>query len=156
MWVQLAGFALLCLTAGYLASRIWKAALRQRRRERWPKVLGTVLEQRMTAAGNGITLDYLVSFEHEGEPYQVLCKDWSPGTYTRPARGESHFQRLMRERLDKYKAGDRIPLMVNPADPHKAFYRRGWTLPMTAIAVAVTLVFLALIAALTPVIFQAP
>ena len=158
MWVKVAGFLLLCFTAAFLSWPIWKAALRQRRRERWPKVVGTVVEQRMTRAGNGITLDYLVRYDHEGEPFQVLCKDWSPGTYMGASErhGDDDFDRLMRERLDLYKVGAPIPLMVNPDNPRKAFYKRGWIWPMTAIAVVVTLVFLALIAMLTPVIFQPP
>lgn len=158
MWVRVVGFLLLCLTAAFLTWPIWKAALRQRRRDRWPRVTGTVLEQRMTRAGNGITLDYLVSYELDGEPFQVLCKDWSPGNYTGAAErhGDDDFERLMRERLDLYKVGAPIPLMVNPDNPRKAFYKRGWIWPMTAIAVVVTLIFLALIAALTPVIFQDP
>ena len=107
-------------------------------------------------AGNGITLDYLVSYEHDGEPFQVLCKDWSPGVYTGAREEGVDFDRLMRERLDLYKVGAPIPLMLNPDNPRKAFYRRGWTWPMTAIAVVVTLVFVALIALLAPVIFEAP
>lgn len=158
MWVQVAGFLLLCFTAAFLSWPIWKAAFRQRRRERWPKVTGTVLEQRMTREGRGIALDYLVSYELEGEPFQVLCKDWSPGVYTGPAEddGQGAFDELMRKRLDLYKVGGTIPLMVNPANPRKAFYKRGRTWPLTAAAVTVTLCFAALIAALTPVIFQAP
>lgn len=91
MWVQVAGFLLLCFTAAFLSWPIWKAALRQRRRERWPKVTGTVLEQRMTRESRGITLD-----------------------------------------------------------------KRGRTWPLMATAVVVTLCFVVLVAALTPVIFQPP
>ena len=158
MWVQVAGFLLLCFTAAFLSCRIWKAAFRQRRRDRWPKVTGTVLEQRMTSASNGITLDYLVSYELEGESFQVLCSDWSPGIYTGPEQrhGQGAFDELMRKRLDLYKVGDPIPLMVNPENRRKAFYKRGWTWPMTTIAALVSLIFLALIAMLTPVIFQPP
>ena len=158
MWVKVAGFLLLCFTAAFLSWPIWKAAFRQRRRDRWPKVVGTVLEQRMTPSGNGITLDYLVSYELGGETFQVLCKDWSPGNYTGASErhGDGDFQRLMRERLDKHKVGEAIPLMINPDNPRKAFYKRGWTWPMTTIAVVVTLAFIALVAALTPVIFQQP
>lgn len=158
MWVQVAGFLLLCLTACFLSWQVWKPALRQRRRERWPKVTGKVLEQRMTRSGRGVTLDYLVSYEFEGEAFQLICSDWSPGVYTGPA--ESHnrgsFDERMRKRLDLYKEGDPIPLIVNPANPRKAFYKRGRAWPLTAAAVAVTLCFAALVAALTPVIFQAP
>ena len=158
MWVQVAGFLLLCFTACFLTWPIWKAAGRQRRRERWPQVTGTVLEQRMTPVRGGITLDYLVSYDFDGEPFRVLCTDWSPGVYT--GAGESHgrgkFDELMRKRLDLYKVGDPIPLMVNPANPRNAFYKRGRSWPLTAAAVAVTLCFAALIAALTPVIFQGP
>ncbi len=158
MWVQVAGFLLLCSTAAFLSWRIWKAALRQRRRDRWPKVTGTVLEQRMEQESRGITLGYLVSYELGGESFEVVCSDWSPGLYTGPE--ESHnqgaFDRSMRERLDLYKVGDAIPLMVNPSNPRKAFYKRGWTWPLTAIAIAATLAFVALVAALTPVIFQPP
>jgi len=152
MWVRVAGFLLLLFTAAFLSWPIWKAALRQRRRERWPKVTGKVLEQRKNRNGNDITLNYLVSYEHGGEAFQVLASDWSPGAYT--AVNESHFHELMQERLDLYKVGDPIPLMVNPDNPHKAFYRRGWTWPMTAIAVVVTLIFLAFIVVLTPIIFE--
>jgi hypothetical protein len=158
MWVQVAGFLLLCLTAAFLSWPIWKAALRQRRRDRWPKVVGTVLEQRMTRAGNGITLDYLVRYEHGGETFTVLARDWSPGAYTGAAErhGGADFDRLMRERLDLHKVGGPIALMVNPDSPRRAFYKRGRTWPMTAIAVVVSAAFIALIAALTPVIFQQP
>ena len=158
MWVQVAGFLLLCFTAAFLSWPIWKAAFRQRRRERWPKVTGTVLEQRMTREGRGLTLDYLVSYEIDGEPFQVLCKDRSPGTYTRPDEdhGETTFEELMRKRLDLYKVGDPIPLMVNPANPRKAFYQRGRTWPLMATAVVVTMCFVLLVASLTPVIFQPP
>ena len=158
MWVQVAGFLLLLFTAVLLSWPIWKAALRQRRRDRWPKVTGTVLEQRKTRARNGIKLDYLVRYEIEGEEFQVLCTDWSPGTHTGPGEGhsQSDFDESMRKHLDLYKVGDPIPLMVNPDNPRKAFYKRGWTWPMTTIAVVVSLIFIALIAMLTPVIFQAP
>ena len=158
MWVRVAGFLLLLFTAGYLSWTVWKSALRQRRRERWPKVTGTVLEQRMTSAGNGITLDYLVSYELDGEAFQVLCSDWSPGAYTGPEErhGQGSFDELMRKRLDLYKVGDPIPLMVNPENRRKAFYKRGRSWPLTAVAIVVTLAFLALVAMLTPVIFQAP
>ena len=62
----------------------------------------------------------------------------------------------MRKRLDLYEAGDAIALMVNPDNPRKAYYRRGRTWPLTAAAVVVTLAFVALVAVLTPVIFQPP
>lgn len=158
MWVQVAGFLLLCFTAAFLSWNVWKSALRQRRRDRWPKVTGTVLEQRMAREARGVTLGYLVSYEMEGERFQVVCNDWSPGAYTGPEEdhGETSFEELMRKRLDLYKVGDPIPLMVNPANPRKAFYKRGRTWPIMAVAVAVTLCFIALVAALTPVIFQAP
>jgi hypothetical protein len=154
MWVRVAGFLLLLFTAAFLTWPIWKAAMRQRRRERWPKVTGKVLEQRKTRSGSGLTLDYLVSYEHGGETFQVLASDWSPGEYTGPNEGD--FNELMQERLDKYRVGEPIPLMVNPDNPRKAYYKRGWTWPMTAIAVVVTLIFLGFIVVLTPVIFQPP
>ena len=158
MWVKVAGFLLLCFTAGYLSWQAWKSALRQRRRERWPHVTGKVLEQRMTKSQQGTKLDYLVAYEHGGESFQVLASDWNPGLYTGPAESHSltDFEETMRKSLDLYKVGDAIALMVNPGDQRKAFYKRGRTWPLTAMAVVVTLVFLALIAVLTPVIFQAP
>ena len=109
----------------------------------------------MTRAGNGMTLDYLVSYEHAGESFTVLCKDWSPGTYNGD-EGDVDFRRLMQERLDLHKVGQPIALMINPDNPRKAFYKRGWIWPMTALASVVTLVFVALIVLLTPVIFQPP
>ena len=158
MWLQVAGFLLLCFTAGYLSWQVWKSALRQRRRESWPKVTGKVIEQRMKETSRGRSLDYLVSYEHGGETFQVACTDWSPGLYTGPeeTHGQAAFEESMRKRLDAYKAGDPIPLMVNPDNPRKAFYKRGRTWPLTALAVAVTVVFVVLVAMLTPVIFQAP
>ena len=158
MWIQVGGFLLLCFTAGFLSWQVWKSALRQRRRGRWPRVIGKVVEQRMTTSARGTSLDYLVGYEHGGESFQVVCSDWSPGLYTGP--GESHgqlgFEEAMRKRLDLYKAGDAIPLMVNPDNPRKAFYKRGWTWPLTGTAVVVTLAFIVLVAMLAPVIFQAP
>lgn len=158
MWVQVAGFLILCFTAGLLSWQVWKPALRQRRRERWPKVTGMVLEQRMSHESRGVTLDYLVKYEIGGEPIQVLCRDLSPGIYTGPEErhGETAFQDLMRKRLDLYKVGDAIALMVDPSEPGKAYYKRGRTWPLMPVAIVVTLVLAALVAALTPVIFQAP
>jgi len=154
MWVRVAGFLILLFTAVFLTWPIWKAALRQRRRERWPKVTGKVPEQRQTRSGNDITLGYLVSYEHGGETFQVLARDWCPGAYT--ALNESHFHELMQERLDLYKVGEPIALMLNPDSPGKAFYKRGWTWPMTTLAVVVTFIFIGFIVVLTPVIFQPP
>lgn len=158
MWIKVAGFLLLCFTAGYLSWQVWKSALRQRRRERWPKVTGKVHEQRMTRTQRGTKLDYLVSYEYGTESFQVLCSDWSPGLYTGPAETHSltDFEETLRRRLDLYRVGDPIALMVSPDDPRKAFYKRGRTWPLTAVAVVVTAAFLVLVAMLTPVIFQAP
>jgi hypothetical protein len=62
----------------------------------------------------------------------------------------------MQKRLDAYPEGGPIPLMLNPADPAKAFYRRGPKWPLTAVAVVVSVIFLVLVAMLTPVIFVWP
>ena len=159
MWVQVAGFLLLLFTACFLSWQVWKSALRQRRRDRWPRVTGKVLAQRMTQHGSrGLTLDYLVSYEYEEESFQGLASDWSPGVYSGPEESynQGRFEQQMRQRLDLYKQGDAIPLLVNPNNPQKAFYKRGRTWPLTALAALVTLVFLGLVAMLTPVIFQAP
>jgi hypothetical protein len=154
MWVRVAGFLLLCFTAGFLAWPIWKAAVRQRRRERWPRVTGKVLEQRMREDGDSIHLEYLVFYEYAGESWQRVCRDWRGGRYTRSP--ERDLQQLLKRRLEHFPVDSDIALMLNPDDPGAAFYRRGWTWPLFTIAVVVTLVFLALIAALAPVIFQAP
>jgi hypothetical protein len=156
MWVRVVAFLLLVATACYLSWWVWKSALRQRRRERWPRATGTVLEQRMRERGNSILLEYLVAYEFEGVDYQRVCSDWEPGGYTIPYRSSTRFRGLMQKRLDAYPQGGPIALMIDPGDPGKAYYRRGWTWPLTAMAVAVSLVFLGLVALLTPVIFQAP
>jgi hypothetical protein len=157
MWVQVLGFLLLCSTAAFLSWQLWKPALRQRRRERWPKVTGTVLEQRISPESRGVTLDYLVRYELGGETLEVLCRDWSAGIYTGPEErhGEPAFESLMRERLALYAVAGPIALIVNPANPREAFYKRGRTWPLTAIAIVVTLVLAVLVAVLAPVIFQA-
>ena len=154
MIVQAAAFALLCLAAAFLAWPIWKAAGVQRRRERWPRVTGKVLEQRMRAEGNSVHLEYLVSYEYAGEAWQRVCRDWRGGRYARSVKTGA--QQLLRRRLEQFPVGSDIELMLHPDDPGAAYYRRGWTWPLTAIAVVATLAFLALIAALAPVIFQAP
>lgn len=158
MIVQVAAFLLLCFAAAFLTWPIVKAALRQRRREAWPKVTGTVIEQRRREEERGIHLEYLVSYEYDGEPVETIARDWSPGVYTGPeeTHGLTAFREAMQKRLDLYTAGAPIPLMVNPSDPAKAFYRRGRTWPLFAIAAVVALVFVGLIAALTPVIFEGP
>jgi hypothetical protein len=154
MWVQVFGFALLCLTAAFLAWPIWKAALRQRRRERWPRVTGKVLEQRMREDHNSIYLEYLVSYEYGGETWQRVCRDSRGGRYTPKPR--LSFRQSMKRMLELFPVQGDIELMLNPDDPGTAYYRRGWRWPLFTIAVVATLAFLALIATLTPVIFQAP
>jgi hypothetical protein len=119
MWVQVLGFALLCLTAAFLTWPIWKAALRQRRRERWPRVTGKVLEQRMRDQGNRIYLEYLVAYDYDGEAMQRTCRDWRGCWYTRdPDTGAREYLQGM---LDLFKAGDDIELTVNPDAPGTVF-----------------------------------
>lgn len=77
-WVTVGGFLLLCGTAYILSSWVWKSALRQRRRLRWPRVRGKVLEHRMRREGSGTYLEYLVAYEVEGEAMQRVARDWSP------------------------------------------------------------------------------
>jgi len=158
MWVQVAGFLLLVLTAAYLSWQVWKSALRQRRRERWPEVTGKVLEQRMREERDAIHLEYLVAYEVEGIDFQRVCTDWSPRGHTIPEtdRSGTRFRDLMQKRLDAYPQGAAIPLLVNPGNPGKAYYRRGRTWPLTAMAVVVTAAFVVLVVLLAPVIFQPP
>ena len=154
MWVQVLAVALLCLTAAFLTWPIWKAALRQRRRLHWPRVTGKVLEQRMREDANSVHLEYLVAYEYAGDSWQRVCRDWHGGRYTRSQRTD--LQQLRKRMLEHFPVGSDIELTLNPDDPGSVYYRRGWTWPLFTIAVVVTLVFLALIAALAPVIFQAP
>ena len=157
-WVTVGAFLLLCGTAIFLSSRVWKSALRQRRRLRWPRVQGKVLEQRLRRDGRGTRLEYLVTYEIAGERMQRTAADWVPGLYTGPS--ESHgweaFEQSMRKRLAVYPVGGDIELLVDPDDPGRVFYRRGFTWPLLPLAVLVTAVFIALVALLTPVIFVAP
>ena len=153
-WLTIGAFLLLCGTAIFLSWPIWRSAMRQRRRERWPKVIGKVLEHRMRRQGDTVFLEYLAEYDHGGVDYQRVCSDWSPGGYT--YLNEVQFHELMKKRLDAYPEGGPIPLMLNPADPARAFYRRGFTWPLTPLAIVVSAIFLALVAMLTPVIFVWP
>ena len=153
-WVTIGAFLLLCGTAIFLSWPIWRSALRQRRRERWPKVIGKVLEHRMRRQGDTVFLEYLAAYEYGGVDYQRAATDWSPGGYS--YLNEVQFHELMQKRLDAYPVGGPIPLMLNPDDPAKAVYRRGRVWPLTAVAVVVSAIFLVLVAMLTPVIFVWP
>jgi hypothetical protein len=157
-WITVGAFLLLCGTALYLSSWVWKSALRQRRRLRWPRVTGKVVEQRMREGGAGIHLEYLVAYEVDGQPMQRVARDWSPGAYTGPEErhGLGEFEKLMRKRLEAFPQGGDIELLVHPEDPGRVFYRRGLTWPLVPLAIMVTLAFAALVAVLAPVIFVAP
>lgn len=157
-WVTVGAFLLLCGTVIILSSWVWKSALRQRRRLRWPRVTGKVIEHRMPRDGPRVRLEYLVTYEIEGEAMRCVAKDWIPGAYSRPreTHAGSGFEELMRKRLAAYPEGGPIELLVDPDNPRRVFYRRGITWPLLPLAVLVTAVLLALLAALTPVIFVAP
>lgn len=156
MVIQYAAFVLLCLAVLFLLWAPWKSALRQRRREAWPRVTGKVLEQRMTRDGAYVTLDYRAEYTHAGRAFDGVCRDWRPGSYAVPEPGEQNSERLMRERLDLFKVGDPIELLVNPANPAEAYYKRGRTWPLLAAAIAATVLLLALVAMLAPVILTRP
>src|SRR5690349_10628959 len=87
-WLTVGAFILLVGTAAFLSSLVWKSALRQRRRLRWARVQGKVLEHRMPRDGAGTRLEYLVAYEIDGQPMQRVARDWVPGAYSGPS--ETH------------------------------------------------------------------
>lgn len=139
MILEIAGLVLFLFVAGFLLWPMFRSGDRQRERKQWPRVRGTVTEQRVRMAESTGFPEYRVRYRFRNQEREAFAG--SPDDLGHSLYRDYHVKKAVDAKMARKPVGSSIEIMVNPADDAEVYIVER-ELPARMIGLVVGAIFL--------------